>query len=111
MPQISPISSTDGIVVYGISLLNEPYTLDFPQLSNKQATAYFFTEGEAGNLLSLDSRLNGHLLKWTTHEPLTNMKGNVTTLPIKVPGNSQFYIVLNQTTGKLDCSHSMPLKG
>lgn len=81
---------------------NESITLDFPNANSKQATVYLLKESEPGNLQSHSSTLNGRLLEWKTHEPLPELARNVATLPIQLPGYSQFFIVINQNQGMLN---------
>ena len=82
---------------------NTSFTLDFPQITNKQVIAYILKEGESGNLQSKSSRLNGAPLSWSTHQPGPNMRGNATSLPLTIPDYSQFFIIVNRTQSEIIC--------
>lgn len=81
-----------GIVIYGVNLANETFTINFPQFEGNRANVYVLKEADSGNLSSRYSKLNGKLLEWKADEPLPEMRGNETKLPITLPGYCQFFI-------------------
>lgn len=83
-----------------MTLSNDTTTIDLPEIQNKQITLYLVQSSTPGDLLSLNM-LNGQFLEWTTHLFYPNYVGNVTTLPIKLPGFSQFFVIVNQVKGIL----------
>ena len=99
-PRYVFVFSDGGFVVYGQWVSNTSFTLDIPQLMNKNVVLYLYKEGEPGNLQSDKARLNDQLLDWDVHRPIANAKGNYTTLPITLPGISQFFIVSHSDTSK-----------
>ena len=92
--------SSNATVVYGINVANSSVTLDLPLWSSRQVTLYLLTAGEVGNLQSAYNQLNGQLLTWKPHEPVTNIQGVVTSLPVTLPEYSQFFIVQHPATSK-----------
>ena len=83
-----------------MSLANYSISLALPQLTNNQVVVYIVKESEPGNLQSKTTKLNGEVMDWTSHEPIFNIKGNVTTLPIEIPPYSQFFISAAPTARK-----------
>ena len=53
---------------------------------------YIIQAEEPMNLQSKGSTLNGQLLEWISHEVGPNLRGEVTSLPIFLPGLCQFFI-------------------
>jgi hypothetical protein len=88
--------SKNGTVVYGINIdkSNGNITIDFPQFTNKQVTLYLLRAN--GGLQSHSSKLNDVVLEWTPHQPGNNFQGVPATLPLTLPHESQFFIVVNQ---------------
>ena len=87
--------------MYGIKLDNASFTLDIPSLTNKQATVYILNSNDSTNLASKTSMLNGRAIEWDTHQPDPDLNGVVVSLPIQIPGYSQFFIVANQSSGTI----------
>lgn len=85
--------SSNSSVLYGINVGNFSISLDLPLWSSKQVTLYVLTTGQEGNLESEQNQLNGQLLSWKPHEPVTNMEGVIANLPVTLPSYSQFFIV------------------
>jgi hypothetical protein len=90
-------NNNNALVLYGQYSGNNSFTIDIPQLTDKQVTLYLFKEGEPGNLQSNLSRINGQLIDWDTHKPMANIQGAQADLPITLPSYSLFFIVAQTT--------------
>ena len=85
----------NGLVLYGLKLTNDPFTINLPQFYDKKANVYLFKEAEPGNLRSKLTKLNGRLLEWNPAEPFPKMHGLKKSFPITLPGHSQFFIEIS----------------
>uniref|UniRef100_A0A914EBV2 Uncharacterized protein n=1 Tax=Acrobeloides nanus TaxID=290746 RepID=A0A914EBV2_9BILA len=84
---------SNAVVVFGERLTSSSATLNVPQFSDKTAYLYVLTS-PGGDLTSKSTSLNGNTLAWTPGQNIPDFTAQQTTFPVKIPGYSQFFIVL-----------------
>src|SRR6185437_282280 len=89
--------SSSSLVLYGFYLSNDSFTLDLPGISYKTVTTYVLEPADSGrSLQSFTSKLNGNVISWSKNANVPDLtaQGNLTSLPVTLPGYSQFFVVI-----------------